>query len=257
LALLQLFSSCASAPPPRKPTVTERIEFNRAIGTELAQQLAPQLTFKKDAQVQAYLGKVAQRLAAKNAELHLTDVKVFLLKDTDRRYRSYGLPGGRLYLSSARLKTLEFESEVAAMMAIELGHLLNEHVQNYLRKSPAGLQVQDAAAMPAVLPLKTLEAPEDIDFLGKDGMFAFSAKDNDEAIASAVNILYDAGYDPRGLITYLKRLNDNPAHSPWDESELSRIMDQARKNVALLTPLRNPIVQTDDFELIRAKLQKL
>jgi predicted Zn-dependent protease len=257
LALIQLFSSCASAPPPRKPTVNERIEFDRAIGTELAQQMAPQLTYKKDAQVQAYLNKIAQRITDKNPELHLPEVKVFLLKDTDRRYRSYGLPGGRVYLSSSRLKTLEFESEVAAMISIELGHVLNEHVQNYLRKNPAGLQIRDAAALPNVLPLKTLEAPEDIDFFSKDGVFAFSAKDNDEAIASAVNLLYDAGYDPRGLVTFLQRLNDNPAHSPWDEAELFRILEQARKSVALLTPLRNPIVQTDDFDLIRGKIQKL
>jgi predicted Zn-dependent protease len=152
---------------------------------------------------------------------------------------------------------LEFENEAAAVISIEFAHLLNEHVQNYLRRNPAGLQIRDATALPDMLPLRTLEAPEDIDFFGKDGMFAFSAKDNDEAITSAVSLMYDAGYDPRGLVTYLQRLMNNFAHSPWDETELSRLLDQARKSVALLTPLRNPTVQTDDFELIRGKLQKL
>jgi predicted Zn-dependent protease len=155
------------------------------------------------------------------------------------------------------LKTLEFESEVAAAIAIELGHLSNEHVQNYLRRNPSGLRIHDAAALPEVLPLKTLETPDDIDFFSKDGMFSFSAKENDEAISSAVNLLYEAGYDPRGLVTFLQHLIDHPARSPWDEGELDRILALTRKNIALLTPLRNPIVQTDDFELIRGKIQKL
>ncbi len=236
--------------------MSERIEFDRAIGTELAQQMTPQLSIKKDTHIQAYLGQVAQRLANKNSELHFSELSIFLLKDTTRQYRSYSLPGGRIYLSSGMLKTVEFESEVAAAIAIEFGHLLNEHIQNYLRRNPSGLRMRDAAALPEVLPLKTLATPEDIDFFSKDGMFAFSAKSDDEAIGSAVNFLYDAGYDPRGLLTLLQRMMDNSAHSPWDQAELGRILDQARKDIALLTPLRNPIVQTDDFVLIRGKLQK-
>lgn len=217
----------------------------------------PQLSFKKDPQIQAYLGKVALRIAEKNSELHLPEVKIFLLRDTTRHYRSYALPGGRIYLSAGSLKGLEFESEAAALIAIELGHLLNEHVQDYLRRNPSGLQVHNIAALPDVLPLKTLGAPDDIDFFGKDGMFAFSAKANEETVISAVSLLYDAGYDPRGLITVLQRMMDNSAHSPWDEAELSHLLDQVRKSIALLTPLRNPIVQTDDFELNHGKLQKL
>lgn len=254
---VMVFNSCASAPPPRKPTVSERIEFDRAIGTELAQQLVPQLSLKRDPQVQAYLTRVAQKIALKNPELHLSEVKTFIMNDTSKRYRSYSLPGGRLYLSVGTLKGVEFENEAAAVISIELAHLLNEHVQNYLRRNPSGLRIRDATALPDVLPLRTLEAPEDIDFFSQDGMFAFSAKDNDEAITSAVGLLYDAGYDPRGMVTYLQRTMDNSFHAPWDESELSRLLDQARKSIALLTPLRNPIVQTDDFELIRGKLQKL
>jgi predicted Zn-dependent protease len=257
LLLITVFWSCASAPPPRKATVSERIEFNRAVGSELAQQMVPQLTLKKDASIQNYLTRIAQRLTDKNPELHLPEVKVFLLQDTGRHYRSYALPGGRVYLSSGMLKTADYESQAAAMIAIELGHLLNEHVLNYLRKNPAGLGVQEVATLPGMLPLKTLQTPEDIDFFGKDGVFAFSAKDNDEAIASSIQILYDAGYDPRGEITFLQYMIDHPSRAPWDLSETNRLLELARKQISLLTPLRNPIVQTDDFELIRTQLQKL
>jgi len=257
LASLLTFFSCASAPPPRKVTVNERIEFDRAIGTELAQQMVPQINLKKDPQIQTYLRGIAQKLADKNPELHLPEVKVFLLKDASHRHQSYALPGGRIYLSSGLLKDVGYESEVAAAIAIQLGHLQNEHILNYLRKNPAGLPVRDVVALPGVLPLKTLEAPEDIDFFGKDGMFSFRTKDDNEAIASAVSILYDAGYDPRGMVTLFQHWMDNSAYSPWDFTELSGALDQARKSIALLTPLRNPIVQTDDFELMRSKFQKL
>jgi predicted Zn-dependent protease len=237
--------------------VSERIEFDRAIGTELAERLTPQLSFKKDPLLQTYLNKIAQRLADKNPELHIPESKVFILKDSGSRPKSYALPGGRVYLSSTMLKTVEFENEAAAAISIELGHLLNEHVLNFLRKNPSGLAIRDAAAIPGVLPLKTLDSSEDIDFFGKDGLFAFSARDNLEAVSSAVSILYDAGYDPRGLVTFLQRLNQRSGQSPWEETELQQNLEQARKSIALLTPLRNPIVQTDDFELIRGKLQKL
>lgn len=257
IAPLLAFTSCASAPPPRKPTVSERIEFDRAIGTELAEQLTPQLSLRKEPQVQAYLTKIAQKLADKNPELHIPEAKVFILKDSGPRPKSYSLPGGRIYLSSAQLRSIEFENEAAAAISIELGHLLNEHVLNFLRKNPSGLRIRDAASIPGVLPLKTLDSSEEIDFFGKDGMFAFSARDNDEAVSSAVSILYDAGYDPRGLVTFLQRLVSHPGQSPWEETELQQNIEQARKSIALLTPLRNPVVQTDDFELIRVKLQKL
>ena len=252
VAVSGFVSACTTPRPPKKVSVSERVQFDRAIGYELAQQFEPEIKFKKVPEITAFLRKIGQSLADATADLHLPSVDVDVFVDEEGKYTAYGLPGGKLYVSTAFLKTAEFENEVAAILAIQLGHLQKEHALEYLRKNYPAMVSLDSVA-----PGKNTGEPVQINYLGAGGLFDFTEKQRTEAIEAGVNILYAAGYDPRGLVTVYQRLVENPGRSPYPSRTVDKLLETTRSVIALHSPLRNPIVRTQAFVAMRKRFQKL
>jgi hypothetical protein len=73
----------------------------------------------------------------------------------------------------------------------------------------------------------------------------------------AVGILYRAGFDGRGLVAHLERYRAYPEASPYSPARLEKMIDLARRTIALSSPLRNPIVRSPAFQAIRPRLRRL
>lgn len=248
---------CSSGPEPRPVTVEERVQFDRAIGLELAQQLEPQISVRSEPAVTAYLNRVGQTLADANPDLHLKSVGVKLVSEKDGKWMSFGLPGGRVYLPAGVLRGIEFENEVAAAIAVELAHVQLDHVLERIRKSPEGGSFARGASLENLLPTKPGSTPEKLDFFGPTGVFAYPEKAELDAADAAVGILYQSGYDPRGLVGLWNRYLAFPKTSPYEPSTLEKLLDSTRRAIAARAPLRNPIVRSQAFLSIRKKFEKL
>jgi hypothetical protein len=174
-------------------------------------------------------------------ELRQAPLGVFLLRDSGKasRWRSFSLPGNRVYLPVGFLRNLEFENEVAALIAVEFGHLIGRHaVARYEKlRNP-----QDSEA-----PLVRSESLTAADYFGSNGIFAFSPDALEAAFKAAVGILYSAGYDPRGLSGILSRYARAPSRAPYDPATIARLEEATRLEIANHAPLRNPIVRSQEF----------
>jgi predicted Zn-dependent protease len=270
--LLFLAISCAT---PRAVTVPvntrEKILKNKAAGTELSRQLDPQMPFSSskepgvnDPKVQAYLAATAKKLynavpipqpspsvrpvprPSPSASPSPTpppepqEVQVRLIDAMKGKWESFALPGVRLYLSFPLIQKFGYENELAAAIALPMGHTMVEQGFKYLREHG------DTAT--------TGKIP--VTFFGESGFFDYSDDAVLEAADAAFNMVYQAGYDPRGFLSLWALYLKNPKESPFSPALLEKLIENTRRNIALQAPLRNPIVRSEAFMAIRQRIQK-
>src|SRR4051794_988094 len=98
-AALLYCAACSSPPPVREVTEQERIAQEHSLGKLLAETFEPHLVLKKDVEVSVYLRRVAEGMASKSDELKNTPLGVLTIENHQGRWRSFGFPGNRIYLS--------------------------------------------------------------------------------------------------------------------------------------------------------------
>jgi predicted Zn-dependent protease len=248
-------AGCATtvpAPPPITPA--EQVQRDQAAGTELARQFEAQLKFKQDKEVLVYLRNLAGALADATPELRSAAVGALVVSDRGGRWHDYAIPGNRLYLSSGLLKRVSFENELAAAMALQFGHVMKRHV--FLRLQEQKLKATGPSDYPSLEGLVP-SSGKAVDFFSPTGVYSFPDEYYLEAVEAAVEVLYKAGYDPRGLVSLWEIYETNPSHSPFEKDLLTKLLEKTRRVIALYSPLRNPIVRSQAFITIQRRMQRL
>ena len=248
--ILLLGAGCITAPP-KKPTQVEQARAENAVGAELAAQFDTRVKFKSDPIVDQYLNGVARMLAGEGADTRLADTKVQVIQDRSGLWRTYSLPGQKVYLSLGLLQRLKFDNEVAAVIALEFGNLMQSHALTRLRQQVSG------PARPNPTPLAPLSVPENVDFFSPQGLFSFDIDDVKNSIKSGIDILYKGGFDIRGMLQVWTILGENSTHSPFADKVLDELSDFTRTIISRYAPLRNPIVRTENFQAVHKRIMKL
>lgn len=244
--VLLVLAGCATPPPAPVVTAEEKARADISLGHRFAEELQARFKMRTDVEVNVYLRGLAQKLADSTPDLRKSPVGVFVIEDRDAIWKNYALPGNRLYLSLGLIKKLEFENELAAVMAIEFAHVLNRDALNRI----------EMIAQQGVQPVSEL-SPNNVPFFGPGGLFAFSDESRVAAAEQAVDILYAAGVDPRGVVSLLADYRANPKVSPYDPALIRRLTEAARQAIAELAPLRNPLVKSDAFLSIQKRIKRL
>jgi predicted Zn-dependent protease len=245
---ISVLASCATPPVQVVRTKEERIRFDNTVGRQLAQNFEQKINVRQDIEVTVFLRSIAEKLIATSPELSDSPIGVVLIGDTDDLWANYALPGNRVYLSVELLRGLEYENEVASLLAFELAHIAHRHLMTrFERVTNVG------NSFPAFQPVTA----DSVEFFGSSGLFAFSLDARKEAVDTAVGMIYRAGYDPRGLATVWKLYKNNFSHSPFDAMTLERLQDQSHQAIAMYAPLRNPVVRSEMFSKIRKRIQQL
>jgi predicted Zn-dependent protease len=245
--------ACATAPKPKPVTRTEIVQHDNAVGTELTGKFEAQIKVQSDREVTLFLRKIAQTLSKSAPDLNGTNVGVLLVRDIKGSWKNFGLPGNRVYVSSALLRSLEFENEAAATIAFELAHIEKRHLMSRVQEAQPALGGTELFS----LRMNSPEQTKAIDFVGPNGVFVFTDEAELEAVDAAVELLYQGGYDPRGLLGVWQTYNQNAKHSPYDQAQLTKLLERTRKAITRYAPLRNPIVRTAEFIAIQKRIRKL
>ncbi len=121
-----------------------------------------------------------------------------------RKVGAFSGPDGYIFITRGALDFAKNESEVAALLAHEMTHVLDRDglhaVQSEMVSS--GLLQMGASAARIDQALPTLDAMND-DILQK----GYDKSQEFAADKGAVHLLIAAGYDPHGLLNYLKRMD--------------------------------------------------
>ncbi|OZI24584.1 peptidase [Bordetella genomosp. 7] len=239
--------------------------LERQLGEAIMAQGRRDPTYINDPELNQYLTTMAHRLAA-YAPGALPDIEVFGVRDPE--INAFAMPGGFIGVNSGLIVGASSESELAAVLAHEIGHVAQRHIARGMTQ-----QAQSGVVMMASLAAALLAA-----LAGGGGNLAvgvaafgqaaainrqlgFSRDAEREADRAGFQMLTRAGYDPQGMVRMFSRLmsasrlNEGMGGGAWASTHplsIERMSDIQNRSRALPAERH---ADSDDFWYVRAKMR--
>ncbi len=232
------------------------IEKELALGRQLSLEVERQAKLFDDPIVNEYLTRITQNLARHSDVTFPVTIKVI---ESDQP-NAFTLPGGHIFIDTGLIRLSESESELAATIAHELGHVAARHATRQA--------TQNSIVNMASIPLAVLGGP--IGVLARGGasiampmsFLKFSRVFETEADELGLQYMYEAGYDPSGSVDIFERLESLEKKRPGTIAQLfnthpmtSDRIQKAQKNIQNQLPSRPEyVINTSEYEDVRARI---
>ncbi|HEV8579231.1 MAG TPA: M48 family metalloprotease [Thermoanaerobaculia bacterium] len=194
LAVLLVLLSCSTNPATGKrqlALISEEQEI--AMGREADQQVQQQLGLYNDAELQSYVNRIGQKLAAASERPNLQ--WTFRVVD-DPVVNAFALPGGHIYVTRGLLTHLTSEAELASVLGHEIGHVTARHSVEQMSKA----QLAQIGLIAGMIVKPELANYGDLVNTGLQLMFLkFSRDDERQADDLGLRYIYQRNYDPREM----------------------------------------------------------
>jgi len=241
--------------------------LERKLGEAIMIQGRRDPSYIDDSDVRQYLDTMGHRLAA-YAPGGATQIEVFGVRDAT--INAFAMPGGYIGINSGLIVATESESELASVLAHEIGHVAQRHIaRGFTQQSQnSGLMMASmAAALLAALAGGSADLANGVAAFGQAAavsrQLSFSRDAEREADRAGFEMLRKAGYDPTGMVHMFNRLmgtarlNEGVGGSTYATTHplsIQRMSDiQGRLNATRST--RH--IDSDDFWFVRARLRML
>jgi len=226
------------------------------LGKELSRLIESRMIVVTDPQVRSYMKKLLDRLAGLSTRPKLRYTVKVVKKG---QLNAFALPGGYIYVHSGLVRAAGNESELAGVVAHEVAHISARHHAKDVEKIAKSVGVSIVAGGftgPATgFGLLTQKMFQEAAYM------KFTRDEESEADRLAVEMLYQAGIKPTGLITFFEKLRRQRPEKKtlWKSFFSTHPHPQERmKNLAplLADPRFNKIQHIDsaNFQKIRARL---
>ena len=272
LVLVILLAGCAArAPQPLRPGAQAfpqpggfnnfSIEQEVQIGQQASAQADRELPILPTSNsVSQYVRSLGQKLAAQVPEpKYPYSFKVVNQKEIN----AFALPGGPVYVNLGTIQAASNEAELAGVMAHEISHVYMRHATRNASKQmiaqvPAailgGILGQGVGGQLARLGLQ----------FGLGSVFLKYSRDAEsEADRTGAKIMYEAGYDPHGMVSFFQKLEkEGGSRAPQFLSDHPNPGNRAQAVTAAVSQLppknfvRNS-AQFADVKQVAAKMKPL
>jgi predicted Zn-dependent protease len=177
------------------------------------------IRIKRDLALETYLESIAAKLSHSSQRPEI-NYSVRLL-DAPGVVNAFSIPGGHIYVSSGLLDFVQSESELAAVLGHEIGHVVARHAINRIaRVNLFSLLVGQARDIGLISDEATAQKLADFAMpllFAIDARTFYSRDDEIEADLLSFYELSRAGWNPEGEIALLARLaKAAPEESPLD-----------------------------------------
>jgi predicted Zn-dependent protease len=217
------------------------------IGYQSAIQAERQLPLVADRDVQAYVDRIGQRLAAHSGGPNF-QYRFRVVNQSD--INAFALPGGYIYLNRGVLENARNEGEVAGVLAHEIAHVSLRHGTHQASKANAanaGVQIL-GSIIGGRVGRNTAQAINIAGGIGLNALFLkFSRELETQADVRGAQILAASGYSPSDMVSFFHQLErvDRSKRTTWLSNHPAppdRIARIERERVLLrepATPTRN------------------
>jgi len=208
-----------------------------------------------DSEIQNYVKELGTKIA--KVTPRKVDYQFYVVNSP--QINAFALPGGPVFVTRGLLLKMDKESELAGVLAHELGHINARHHAKFLEKTYGmsmligiiGIAMQDSKYASAVTNLAQISA----------GLLQlkFSRDQENEADALGVRFSYQAGYDPKGLLTMFEKFKTMEKGGTVEWLSTHPLPDTRIKNVQQMISQHYPysyslIQDRDRFHNIQAKI---
>ncbi len=191
--------------------VSLSVDQEIALGMQSAPQMAAQFGgVSRDASATRLVDAIGAKLLAtqpKAANIYPFD---FHLLADQQTINAFALPGGQIFITSALLKRLETEGQLAAVLGHEMGHVIQRHSAQQMAKGSlisgvAGAVVSGTADQYSTSSAITARAAQ---MVASMISLKYGRGDELEADHEGLAIMTAAGYDPRAMIRVMEILQE-------------------------------------------------
>lgn len=172
------------------------------IGQKVAADAERQLPMLNDARVDRYLDRLGKRLAAKAPG---ADFPYQFKAVNDSAINAFALPGGFMYVNRGAIEAANTEAQLAGVMAHEISHVALRHGTNQATKAnfAQGL-LGILGATVGSGSVGAVAAQLGAGFFANSVLLKYSRDAETQADVMGTQILYDSGYDPRGVAQFFE-----------------------------------------------------
>jgi len=201
IALSFLLSACAGNPTGGANFVlmSESAELEK--GRELHAEMLQQNPVYQDPELQAYVEKIGQKMAAVSHRPELD--YVFTIIDSPD-INAFALPGGFVYVNRGLLTYLNSEAQLAAVLGHEIGHVTARHA---VRQQTAARSAN--AASIALIFATGVDMRETTSLISGALISGYGRDMELEADSLGAEYLSKAGYDPLAMVQVIEVLKNH------------------------------------------------
>lgn len=251
---------------------TERAELSplveRKLGEQIMRDIRRDRDYLDDAPTTEYLNNFGNSLLAVRPEARgESGYDYFFFAVRDPMLNAFALPGGFIGVHSALMLAAQNESELASVLAHEIGHVAQRHIARMIGQQRQDSLIPLAAAVLAALAARGSPDTSAALLMGGQGValqrqLNFSRDAEREADRIGLQILKEAGFDTSGMIAFFGRMQTAtrgytdaaPAYLRSHPLTTERIADiQARTRDQRYRQRADSL----DFHLVRARLRVL
>ncbi|HJV72661.1 MAG TPA: M48 family metalloprotease [Noviherbaspirillum sp.] len=195
---------------------TEREELSplmeRRLGEQIMHDIRRDRDYLDDAPTLEYLNDFGASLLAANPEARgEAGYDYFFFAVRDPRLNAFALPGGFIAVHSALVLAAQNESELASVVAHEIGHVAQRHIARMIGKQRQDSLIPLAGVVLAALAARASPDASAALLLGGQGVamqrqLNFSRDAEREADRIGLQILREAGFDTSGMIVFFGRM---------------------------------------------------
>ena len=169
-------------------------------GRRIAQRVSKEMTVADDEPMQERVRAIGNRIAAVCDRKELV-YSFTVVKDDD--VNAFSLPGGYVFLNDGLVKKTANDDELAGVIAHEVAHITARHAVKRF-EGGVGLQILQLATLAA----RQGAAARGVSVAAQAAELAYARQDELEADRLGVKYATAAGFDPKGVLTFLEKLRD-------------------------------------------------
>ena len=236
----------------------------RALGNNIMAEIRAYKDFDDDPEVVDYLNSLGNRLVSNSTDRGRT-FEFFLMRDNT--LNAFALPGAFVGVHTGLLLAAESESELASVLAHEIGHVTQRHIARQIAGQERSGWATLAALALAILVARSNAQAAQAAVVGAQAASIQSQLDytreyEREADRTGVELLSKAGFDARGAVSFFERLQRNNRVYETNAPQYLRTHPLTSDRIA---DIQNRVEQLPvkqapdslDFQLVRAKLRAL
>jgi predicted Zn-dependent protease len=183
----------------------------KEFGASFFRMLHSQAEISQDLEIQQYIQSIGRQLAT-NSDTPSSPFHFFVVMDPN--INAFAGPGGYIGINSGLILLTEAESELASVMAHEIGHVTQRHLYRQI-EAASKMSIPTVAATLAAILIGT-QSPA----MGQAALMAVQAgsiqfqinftRDNEkEADRVGMQTLVNSSFDPRSMPTFFERLQQS------------------------------------------------
>jgi beta-barrel assembly-enhancing protease len=237
------------------------IQREIALGKQLSEEVEKVSKLIQDPVIVGYVNKVGQNLVRNSdAEVPFT-IKVI----DDEHFNAFALPGGFFYVNTGVILTADNEAELAGVMGHEIAHVAARHQTRNATKA----NIMQIASIPLIMTLPGTWTGygiyEGLNFAIPMTYLKFGRDAEREADYLGIQYMYKAGYDPNMFVMAFEKVEAEEKKQPGTIPKIfdthpptpDRIIAAQKEIATILPPRPEYIVDTSEFDTVKARLQRL